>query len=223
MDQVNSMISDDNIFKTLATQLTSVVTGGRLVFPKIWSNSSFSRSYDINIKLRSPDMDPASLFMNIIAPLCHILGFVQPKMIKQNPNGYMSPFLVRCCYKGFFNIDMGIITNASITKGDDGQWSPQGIPTTVDVSLTITDLYETMSMTASSGILGAFDTMDNTAQMDYLMTMCGVNIYKPEISRMIDLYMMSAENAVRDIPNRLWSNLRSNISSAIVGIYRGGR
>ena len=37
--------------------------------------------------------------------------------VKDNPNGYVNPFLVRACYKGFFNIDTGIITDMSVTKG----------------------------------------------------------------------------------------------------------
>jgi hypothetical protein len=217
-----SSISDDNIFKSLINQVTSVATGGRLIFPKIWAESSFSRSYDVNIKLRSPDMDNFSLWINIIVPLCHILGFVQPRMINQNPNGYVNPFLVRAMYKGFFNVDMGIITSCNITKGDDAQWSINGIPTSVDISLTITDLYDVMSMTATTSTNFSYDTLDNTAQMDYLMNLCGINIYKPDIGRWIDLwYTNNVENRLGDITTNLWGSLRTKISNAITKIYRG--
>lgn len=233
---IDSAISDNNIFKTLVSQISSVVTGGRLIFPKIWSDSNFSRSYDVNLKLRSPDNDPFSIWLNIVVPLCHILGFVQPRMVAENPNAYMSPFIVRGTYKGFFNIDMGMITGANITKGDDGAWTPNGVPTSVDVSLTITDLYETMSMTATKSwgeeILAGtpfgsggsstinFDTMDNTAQMDYLMTLCGVNVFKPEIGRMVDLWLTQEKNKLTG-SGKVFSNLRNNISEAILNIYQG--
>ena len=222
-EYVNS-ISGDNIFKTLAQQITAVATGGRLIFPKIWSDSSFSRSYDVTIKLRSPDMDNYSVWLNIIVPLCHILGFTMPHMVEQNPNAYVSPFLVRAMYKGFFNVDMGMITSCNITKGDNAQWNINGIPTSVDVTLTITDLYDSMSITSSGAGLEnfKFDTLDNTCQMDYLMNLCGINIYKPEIGRLIDLwYVTNFENRILDITSNLWGSLKQSISSAITNIYRG--
>ena len=46
----------------------------------------------------------------------HILGFTAPRALGYN--GIQSPFLVRCFYKSFFNVDMGIVTNLNITKGD---------------------------------------------------------------------------------------------------------
>lgn len=215
-----SSIREDNIFKSLINQVSAVATGGRIQFPKIWSDSSFSRSYDVNIKLRSPDMDNLSLWTNIIVPLCHILGFVQPRMITNNPNAYTSPFLIRAMYKGFFNVDMGIISSCNITKGDDAQWSINGIPTTVDVSLTITDLYDAMSITPGNNL--SFDTLDNTSQMDYLMNLCGINIYKPEFDRLIDLYLTHHMNSyLGDAVANLFGGLRDTISGSIKNIYRG--
>ena len=218
-----SSISKDNIFKSLLNQVTAVATGGRLEFPKIWADSTFTRSYDVSIKLRSPDMDNLSLWTNIIVPLCHILGFVQPRMVPRNPNAFTSPFLVRAIYKGFFNVDMGIITSCNITKGDDAQWSINGIPTTVDVSLTITDLYDVMSIAPGSGVSSfQFDVMDNTAQMDYLMNLCGINIYKPEIHRLLDLYLTQlGTNRITDAFSNIFGNLRQSITNKVTDIYRG--
>lgn len=219
-----SSISGNNIFQSLAAQVTAVATGGRLEFPKIWSNSSFSRSYDVTIKLRSPDMDNLSLWTNIIVPLCHILGFVQPRMVANNPNAYTSPYLVRATYKGFFNVDMGIISGCNISKGDDAQWSINGIPTTVDVNLTITDLYDVMSITPgkSIGNMFGFDVLDNTAQMDYLMNMCGINVYKPEINRIIDLYLtQNLLNPINDSVSNIFGHLRDKITTTFTNVYRG--
>ena len=60
---------------------------------------------------------------------------------------YKSPFLVRAFYKGLFNVDMGIITDLTFTKGKEAAWSKSGIPLTVDVSFTIKDLYNDMYIT----------------------------------------------------------------------------
>ena len=43
------------------TGVSTVLAGGKLIFPKIWSDSSFSRSYSFDIKLRSPDHDSLSI------------------------------------------------------------------------------------------------------------------------------------------------------------------
>jgi len=215
-------VSKGGIFESLGKTVGAVATGGKLVFPKIWSDSSFSRSYDVNIKLRSPDMDNASLYFNIILPMCFFICLTQPRMMQDNPNAYFSPFLVRASYKGFFNVDMGIISNLSFSKGDEAQWNAMGIPTTVDVSMTITDLYEALSITPTSATNWGFDTLDNTTLMDYLMTMCGINVYKPEIARMLDMWVVNNfSNRARDLFSiSLWGNLRQSVSNAVLRIYR---
>ena len=99
------------------TGVSTVLTGGKIIFPKIWQDSSFSRSYSFDVKLRSPDHDSLSIYMNVLIPYLHLLGGVLPIGIDDNPNGYTSPFLVKAYCKGMFNIDMGIITDLSVTRG----------------------------------------------------------------------------------------------------------
>lgn len=223
LDKLGPVASNNSFIGKLITNLTSVATGGRLVFPKIWSDSSFSRSYDVTIKLRSPDMDNLSIYLNIIVPFLHLLGFVLPRQLDGNPNGYASPFLVRAIYKGFFNIDMGLVTNMSVTKGDQAQFNAEGIPTAIDVNLTIADLYENMSMTPTTATNWAYDTMDNTCQMDYIATMCGINIYQPEVGRLLKMWMVNnVINRARDIISiNVWGNIQNSIANAIVGMWRG--
>lgn len=205
--------------------LTSVATGGKLVFPKIWNDSNFSRSYDVTIKLRSPDMDNLSIYFNIIAPFIHLLCFVLPRQIDDNPNGYYSPFIVRAIYKGFFNIDMGIISSMSVSKGDTGLWNADGIPCSIDVNLSIMDLYDNISMTPTgSDSLQAlkYDTLDNTCFMDYIATLCGINIYQPEVGRTLRMWLVNnITNRAADIVNiGLWGNIQNSIANAITNVWR---
>ena len=222
LNNLTNGLGSNGLFGALKKQVGSVATGGKLIFPKIWSDSSFSRSYNINIKLRSPDMDNVSLYFNIILPMCFLLCLTQPRMVTNNPNAYGNPFLVRAIYKGFFNVDMGIITSLDFSKGDEAQWNSMGIPTSVDVSMTITDLYSAMSITSTSMGNLSYDTLDNTALMDYLMTMCGINVYKPEISRAIDMWLVNNfYNRASDLfSTSLWGNIRESISNAVVNLYR---
>ena len=113
-----------------------MLKGGKIVFPKIWSNSSFDRSYQLDIKLRSPDHDNLSIFLNVLKPYCKLLALTLPRAMdtaetaskgffKQgisDPNSFRAPFLVKAAVKGMFSIDMGIITSLSATKGETKQY-----------------------------------------------------------------------------------------------------
>lgn len=182
------------LISNLKQGFQSVVNGGKMVFPEIWNDSSFSRSYRISIKLRTPDADNLSWFMNIGVPMIHLICLVAPHQL--GANGYQSPFLVRGWYKGFFNCDMGIITDMDISKGDKGKWTLDGLPTEVDISFTLKDLYQILFITSDKKIS---DLLANTAMLDYIANMCGINVSKPDLERAIDLIYMTVTNRVTDI------------------------
>lgn len=219
-DMVNDILGHNSFLTNLSKHLTSVASGGKLIFPKIWSESDFSRSYNVKIKLVSPDCNKLSIFLNILVPLFHLIGLVAPQTIAQNPNGYTSPFIVRAIYKSFFNVDMGIITSMSVDKGGDCQWTVDGLPTSIEVSLTIKDLYETMGITKSSTDSWKYDTLSNTAQMDYIANLCGINMYKPEIGRQLTMWLYNNGTKVVDVPRDIWRNINQSIGSAITTFFR---
>lgn len=113
------MPGKSNIFSNILGKATTILAGGRVVFPEIWSDSSFSRSYSCSMKLVSPSGDKLSVYLNILVPIYHLLGFTLPR--ESTNQAYFSPFLVRAYYKGLFNVDMGIIPGLTITKGDEGE------------------------------------------------------------------------------------------------------
>ena len=214
---VKNLDNGNNIFGTLWNSFKSIVTGGRMMFPNIWLNSSFSRNYEINIKLTTPSFDKRSWYLNIAVPLCHLLGFVLPR--GEYPNTYNSPFLVKAFYKGMFNIDMGLITNMSIKKGKEGGWTRDGLPTVVDVSFTITDLYQALSMTPE-GDFYVGHTLQNISEMDYLANLCGVNINEPDTFRMIAMYeTFQLENRFLDIPQNISNQFSNFISNKLSNAY----
>jgi len=136
-DFISSTLGNGNFLSNLGKHLTTVVAGGKLIFPEIWADSSLSRSYNVKFKFVSPDCNKFSIFLNVLVPLFHLIGFVGPQSVSGNPNGYLSPFLVRGIYKSFFNVDMGIITDMSVTKGGDCLWTADGLPTSIEVDITI--------------------------------------------------------------------------------------
>lgn len=182
------------LISNLKQGFKSVVNGGKMIFPEIWNDSSFSRSYRVSIKLRTPDADVLSWYMNIGVPMLHLICLVAPHQL--GANGFQSPFLVRGWYKGFFNCDMGIITDMDISKGDKGKWTLDGLPTEVDISFTMKDLYQILTITSDKKIS---DLLANTALLDYIANMCGINVSKPDLERAIDLAYMTVKNRVVDI------------------------
>ena len=222
-DQISKLLGGGNGFLTnLSKHLTTVASGGKLMFPEIWQDSSFSRSYSCNIKLISPDASKLSIFLNVLVPLFHLIGLVAPQGINANPNGYTNPFIVRAIYKGFFNVDMGIITSMSISKGAKCQWTPDGIPTSVEVGIDIKDLYPAMSITSTNNETFKYDTLNNTAQMDYIANLCGINIFKPEIARMIDMwYVNNFTNRIRDFVDiDIFGKMQTKVQNKIMNFFR---
>ena len=182
--QLTSSLGSGNILSNIMSKLQTILSGGRMIFPEIWSESSFSRSYNVSIKLVSPSGDKLSIFYNILVPIYHLIGFVLPR--NSYGQGYMSPFLVRAYYKGIFNIDMGIITDMSVSKGSDGEWTPDGLPTVAEVSFTIKDLYNVLSMSRQD-VKDDKGILSNIAELDYIANTCGININEPEIGRTIKM------------------------------------
>lgn len=219
--EIEGALGSGNLLSSLSKHLATVASGGKLIFPQIWASSDMTRSYNVKFKFVSPDANALSVYLNVLVPLFHLIGLVAPQTIPSNPNGYTSPFLVRAIYKSFFNVDMGIITSMDITRGGDCLWTVDGLPTSIEVDLTIKDLYDVMSITYTSSTNWKYDTMNNTAQMDYIANLCGINMYKAEIGRQLDMWVTNntvgrAADAGRDI----WSRFNTSISNGLLRIWR---
>lgn len=186
-------ILPSGIVDKLTNGVLTVSSGGKMIFPEIWADSSFSRSYDINIKLRTPEADNFSWYMNIAVPMIHLIALAAPRQL--GANSYQAPFLVRGYYKGFFNCDMGIITSMNIKRGDKGKWTPNGLPTVVDIDFNLKDLYQIMSISREDKIA---NLLKNTALLDYIANMCGINVNKPDVLRTLDIYYKYIQNKVID-------------------------
>lgn len=193
----NVLMGNGNIFGRLTKNIGTLVGGGKLVFPEIWSDSEFSRSYSVRMKFISPDPSPMSLYLNIMVPLILCICLAAPR--ESGVNGYISPYLIKAYYKSMFNVDLGIITGLGIRKGEEGHWTRSGIPTVVEVDMEIKDLYSSFSI---SNTMKDSNIFNNTILMDYLATMCGINLNEPDIYRQVSYYMSTnsisnARDAIR--------------------------
>ena len=210
-------LNGNTILTMVAKNFATVATGGKLLFPKIWADSEYSKSYNISIKLRTPDADILSWYLNIYVPLCHLVALTAPHQVSSEQyNGYCSPFLVRAYYKGLFNCDTGMVTSLSISRGKEGSWTLNGLPTEVDVSMQIKDMYNVLSITPSSDVKWF---LNNTSLMDYLATNCGININEPDIVRQLDLYLSMHKANIMNLPNRVWTSVNDALSTKLMDMY----
>lgn len=199
----------------------TVFAGGKLEFPELWADSSYSSSYSISLKLVSPDYDRRSWYINIGVPLMHLIAMCAPRQV--SPNGYVSPFLVRAFYRGFFNIDMGLMS-MSVQKGSEGGWTVDGLPTTVDVSIEIKDLYSKLSI-SSERILGkgASQTFGNVGLITYLANIASVNTNEPDIIRTARLFLALKEQTIVNFPNSIQTKISNSIANIITNrVFRKG-
>lgn len=216
-DVANKFLGEaGNLFKSIGNAFSTVAEGGKISFPQIWSDSSFSRSYNINMKLRCPEPNPVSWHLDICAPLIHLLAMTMPRQ-SSNVNGYTAPFLVRAFYKGLFSCDMGIISNVSISKGKEGAWTVDGLPTQVDVSFEIKDLYNVLFMTDYSTNKWF---MNNTCLLNYLATSCGININEVDMVRDLTLFLMlHRDDTPVGIVKDQFSQVRQAIDNKLLKMY----
>jgi hypothetical protein len=205
--------------------VSTITQGGKIIFPEIWANSDYSKSFNLEIKLRSPDNDPLSIFLNIIKPYCKLLALTIPRPVSTNDlNSYSAPFLVRAYSKGKFNIDMGIITGLNINKGGTGQWNDDGLPTQIDISVEIKDLYSKFAMTKVDNFSNwnnVKNVVNNTAYMDFLANMSGLNVGQMEMGRRtrmaIQLYKSSGTRLTAGM-GTLFDQSVSRLAGLLYGI-----
>ena len=87
----------ENIFSRLLSTSSRVLDGSNLLFPEIWGNAAYNKSYNITINLVSPYGDKESIYLNIIVPLVHLLALALPRQTSANSFG--PPFLVQLILK----------------------------------------------------------------------------------------------------------------------------
>lgn len=217
VDEISNKISKHIGFSKLISNIgegvKTVAKGGHLVFPEIWDDSDFDRSYSVSLKLRTPDADRISWYLNILVPLIHLIALTAPRNVDQN--SYRSPFIIRAFYKGIFTVDMGIIQSLSITKGKEGAWTIDGLPTEVDIQMDIKELYNSLSISSTTG----YKFFRNSSLIDYLANMCGINIAEPDLSRLVDMYVTWTKNKFGDVLDNGFLAISDSINNIILGTY----
>ena len=95
---------------------------------------------------------------------------------------------------------MGIVKELSISKGgsDGTAWSVDGFPTEVNVSMSISDLYNALSMSNVHTARNAWNFLFNGPLIDYVGVLCGLNMRTSEWGKKKELIGFLLGNAAID-------------------------
>lgn len=197
----------------------TILNGGKIIFPQIWQNSSASESYSLTFKFRTPNHDKLSIFMDVLKPYCKLLCLTMPQQDTENYNGFQAPFLVRASCKGMFNIEFGAITGLSVTEGAECQWNDDGLPTQIDVSVDIQNLYQNLSISKTKLDKLSRNVVNNTAYMDFICNMAGLNIAQMEIGRKIKMQMFLSSADIASAPASVGTRFSQGASNIMGSIY----
>ncbi|MEM4385628.1 MAG: hypothetical protein QXD03_03680 [Candidatus Anstonellales archaeon] len=136
----NSSIDVSNSLMTLLRTARNVVLLGKNVsLPKVWSDSSYSPSMQLNIRLVSPYGSPSAISKYVIEPLIYLLILAAPRT--NDGISYGWPRYVHVKYYGGVYIPCAYISSISIRRGgSDTVYSIYRQPLCVDVTLSISPI-----------------------------------------------------------------------------------
>ena len=161
---------------------------------------NYEKTIKCELCFRSIYGDKRSIFKFVIVPCIHLLAMATPKQLSSNM--YTYPFLVRAYQRGNINMDLAFMNSLEFSRGgSDGTcWTVDGLPTEVIATFNITPLYSNMMVTSASN---PFLFLGNTAMMEYLGTMVGLDLKANNLAAKSQIAKNVISNAIFDIPTNL--------------------
>jgi len=208
---------NDGFIKSFMGLTKNYFKGGRLVFPQMVDGVNYSKSMSCSLKFTSLYGNKLSIFLRCMVPIMHLLALSLPKQLSNNM--YTYPFIVRAFQKGWFNSDLAIITNMNIVRGgpDNTSWTVHGIPTEFEVTFDITPLYSQLMVSSTAK---PFLALQNTALVEYLGTLCGVDLKMNNLNAKIDIATAAIKNKFTDIPANEFRGITDSLSNALSKIFQ---
>lgn len=202
--------SDEGFFQSLFGRSSEIVNGSNLIFPEIWGDAAYNKSYTITIDLKTPYGDKESIFLNIFVPMLHALALALPR--QTSANTYSAPFLVKMFSKGWFSCEMGIVDHIQIEKGPEQSWSIDGLPTAMKIQLSVKDMYSNLMMAPSNK---PFLFFSNQGMMEFLGATCGVDLSRPNMELKLQIGMAIFLKKYTDIVPNTKRSFFENIANKI--------
>jgi len=210
MDSLISGIFDkaSGSVKQLGGSIGAAVSGNKVIWPQIWKNSSFQRSYNFSFEFVSPYGSPEAIFRYVYLPFLTLLTLASPK--QYGTNGYGSPFLIRIDMPGFCTSDLSVIQNMSWKKGgNDGLFTNDGLPLAMTVDITVQDLYPNMAMSRTYAHL-----RHNTGMHGFLDNLAGLTVQRfSPFENIKNSLVTRAANILGGVDRSLGEGLKSKVYS----------
>lgn len=160
----------DNAMGGLMKGAAATINGEKLMLPKIWKDSSFDKSYNLDFEFQSIYGDIASIFEHVFKPYLAILALALPRQTALA--SYKNPFLVRIESPGWFNIECGVIESITINRApEESDWSKDGLCKKIQVSMQVRDIYPSLMLSYSTSALSS-----NIGMAEYLDSLAGITI-----------------------------------------------
>lgn len=200
MEVLKNARQESELLGGFATIAKNYLEGGRLVFPKMITGMNYEKSLKCELCFRSIYGDKRSIFKYVMIPCIHLLAMATPKQLSSNMFTY--PFLVRAFQRGNINMDLAFINSLEFSRGgSDGTcWTVDGLPTEVIASFNITPLYSNMMVTSAQN---PFLFIGNTAMLEYLGTMVGLDLKANNLSMKSEIARNILKNDLFDIPTNV--------------------
>lgn len=201
-----------NVVDRIGTWMNNSIHGMNMRFPEIWSDSTNSRSYEIDMHFVAPYATSFCKWRYVLVPFFHIFCAAAPRS-DAHVSQYSAPFLIRAYSKGYFNVEMGIIESLTWKRfGDGNMISEDGVPTQIDVTVGFKDLYHTLAMTEFYGeglATNVGNFMNNTGLIDLIGTLSGVNMNRITLGERLAMFASTSMNAL----GSMGSNFMRDVST----------
>ena len=183
---------------------------GRYVLPEIWTDSSFSRSYSVNFKFRSPYGSKLSIFENTFVPLIFLMAMAIPRKVAIQ--SYTNPFYVKSYCKGLFSIELGMITSLSISRGEEkNDRTNEQLFRSVNVTVNIKDMLSCIPMGLDGGLFGISKSANN-GMFNYMANLAGIDfVERANLYHRANVAIQSTRNSYYDMLTKLNIGLNTKL------------
>lgn len=211
-----------NPLSVISSFISNTTHGMNVRFPELWSDSTLSRSYDIDMKFITPYATQFCKWRYVIVPFLHLFCLAAPQS-KDTIMNYSRPFLIKAYSRGYFNVEMGLIDSIQWKRYGEGDMiSEDGVPTEIDVSISFHDLYQQLAISLFHGAEGSEKDItmnmqriavffNNSGLMDMLGSLSGVNTNRFNLGEKLSLFASTAIGAF----SATGSNVLSHISDRV--------
>lgn len=173
--------SISNVFGLSSISSMASKVFANIKIPKVFGDSSYSKQYNIKVKLSSPSGSKMAKFKYIVMPLMRLMPYFLPRQYGYYPDAIISPYLVQTYCKGLIACELGMVSQVQIERNVETA-AIDGIPTELDITFTITELNPFLSIPfdpkdTKAGITGYW----SSGVIPYLSTMAGIPLYRGEM------------------------------------------